>query len=95
MVRLAFRRKLAVLVLSLALLTPWSAQALPLDHPLGEPLSRAVAHLTDWLTIVFGDVGCSWDPSGGCGDKGASEPAPTENLDVGCSWDPDGGDCRS
>jgi hypothetical protein len=83
MVQLAFRRKLAALVLSLALLTPWSAQALPLNLPLGG--------LTEWLTFFFGDVGCSWDPGGFCRDTGASQPTtPVDQIDVGCSMDPSG-----
>ena len=91
MVRLAFRRKLALLVLALALLTPWSAQAQRSGNPTAEPLGGLVARLTEWITTWFGDVGCSWDPDGRCRDTtGSQPPAATDQLDVGCSWDPSG-----
>jgi hypothetical protein len=93
--RLAFRRKLALLALALALLTPWSAQAHPLGSPPAEPLAGLVAHFTEWIAAWFGDVGCSLDPGGLChGATGGQSPASTDESDVGCSWDPDGGGCR-
>jgi len=91
MVRLAFRHKLAVLVLSLALLTPWSAQARPLPGPLAEPLADVASRFAEWFTTLFGDVGCSWDPGGLCRDTNGSQPAPPDDRDVGCSLDPGGG----
>lgn len=91
MVRLASRRKLALLVLALALLTPWSAQAHPSGSPPAEPLGGLVARLTEWITVWFGDIGCSMDPGGRCRDtNGSQAPAATDQLDVGCSMDPDG-----
>jgi hypothetical protein len=89
MVRLTDRCKLAVLVLSLALLAPLSsAEASPLDRPVAESLTAAASRLAGWLTAWLGDVGCSWDP-GGC--PRTSQPAPpAESIDVGCSMDPGG-----
>ena len=88
MVRLADRRMLAVVFLSLALLTPWSAEALPLESP--SP-NGVVDRLTEWLTALLGNIGCSADPSG-C--TSLNQPAPpADNVDVGCSADPGG--CRS
>lgn len=93
MVRLAVRRKLVLLVLALALLTPWSAHALPLGSPPTEPLAGLASRLTEWITALFGDVGCSADPDGRCRDTNGSQPTvPTDQLDVGCSMDP-GGAC--
>jgi hypothetical protein len=93
MFRLAFRRKLVLLVLALALLTPWSAQARPLGSPPAEPLAGLVARLTDSITAWLGDVGCSMDPDGRCRDTAGSQaPTSTDQLDVGCSMDP-GGTC--
>lgn len=86
MVRLAVRRRLVLLVLALTLLAPWSAQAFPLGSPPAEPFADLASRLTEWITALFGDVGCSWDPGGGCRDTNV----PTDQLDVGCSWDPSG-----
>ena len=94
MVRLACRRKLAVLILSLVLLAPWSAEALPLDRPLAEPCAGVVARFTELFTILLGDIGCSWDPSGRCDDSSSGEASvPGDQLDIGCSWDPNGASC--
>jgi hypothetical protein len=90
MVRLASSRKLAVLVLSLVLLAPWSAQALPLGHQIEEPVTKVVSRLAELLTLLLGDVGCSMDPGGCHGTNGSPPAPPTENLDVGCSMDPSG-----
>jgi hypothetical protein len=84
MAQLALCRKLALLVLALALLTPWPAQAFPLGSSPAEPLAGFVARLTGWFTAWFGDVGCSMDPSDRC------HAATTDRLDIGCSMDPDG-----
>ncbi|HYU33458.1 MAG TPA: hypothetical protein VEW48_14980 [Thermoanaerobaculia bacterium] len=95
MVRLAFRSKLALAFLVLALLAPLSAQALPLGSPPAEPLEGLVARLTGWITAFFGDVGCSMDPGGLCHSTSVSQPpAATDQLDVGCSMDPSGGACH-
>ena len=85
MVRLAFRRNL-FLVLTLLLLVPWSAEALPIDRPIADVVSR----LTGWLTALVGDVGCSWDPNGGCSESASQPGAAGDHLDVGCSMDPNG-----
>ena len=77
-------RRLAFLVVALTLLTPWSAQALPLDRPPSAPLADLSARLTDWFMSLLGDIGCSWDPDGWCRDASASNP------DIGCSADPSG-----
>jgi hypothetical protein len=88
MARIAYRCKLAVLVLFLALLTPWSAEALPLDRSVAEPLASAVSRITEFLAAWLGEVGCSMDPGG---SYGTNQPAPpTDNVDVGCSADPSG-----
>jgi hypothetical protein len=95
MVQLAFHRKIALLVLALALLLPWSAQARPLGNSPAEPLAGLLACLTDWITVWFGDVGCSWGPNGLCrGTNWSQPPTPTDHLDVGCSMDP-GGRCKA
>jgi hypothetical protein len=94
MVQLAFRRKLALAVLALALLVPWPSQALPLGSTSSDPLAEFVVRLADWFTAWFGDVGCSWGPNGLCRDTpGSQPPAPTDQPDVGCSADP-GGRCQ-
>ncbi len=80
-------RRLAFLAVVLVLLTPWSAQALPLDRPLSAPLAELASGLTGWLTSLWGDIGCSWDPGGGCRTTTSDQP------DIGCSMDPDG-QCR-
>jgi hypothetical protein len=85
MLRLAFRRHL-FLVLTFLLLVPWSAEALPIDRPLADAVSR----LTGWLTALVGDVGCSMDPSGGCHESASQSGATGDHPDVGCSADPDG-----
>lgn len=94
MVRLAGHCKLAVLILSLALLTPWSAAAFPLDRSAPEPGAGFVSRFFDWLTSTFSDIGCSMDPGGSCRDTGVSPPpTSSDDLDIGCSMDP-GGRCR-
>jgi hypothetical protein len=91
MVRLAFRRKLVLAILALALLTPWSAQARPSGSPPAEPAAGLVARFTEWITAWFGDIGCSMDPGGLChGATQSQPPASTDQLDVGCSLDPSG-----
>ncbi len=93
MVRLACRQKLAVLVLSLTLLTPWSAEALP--RSLQVPSDGVGARLLKWFTILLGDIGCSADPDGRCRDTNASQtPAPSDHLDIGCSADSSGSACN-
>jgi hypothetical protein len=89
MVHSTFRRNL-LLVHMLVLLAPWSAEALPIDRPLAEAVSR----LTGWLTAWWADVGCSMDPDGRCHGTIVTQPSPpVDHLDVGCSADPDGGAC--
>ncbi len=93
MVRLARRRKLAVLILSLALLAPWSAEAFPLDGP-HEPSAGIMARLAEWFAVFLGDIGCSMDPSGNCHGPNGSQPSvPGDQPDIGCSADPNGGPC--
>jgi len=93
--RFAFRSKLALAFLVLALLTPLSAQALPLGSPPAEPFAGFVTRLTEWITAFFGDVGCSADPDGRCHSTSVSQPpTTTDQLDVGCSADPNGGACH-
>lgn len=88
MPRFTFRHRLVPLFVTVLLLVaPWSAQALPLDR--ADPLTGGVARLIAWISTMFGDYGCSADPSGTC--RGLSTPpAPPDQVDVGCSLDPDG-----
>jgi hypothetical protein len=87
----ACRRKLAGLVLSLALLAPWPAGALPFDRSAREPGADVVSRLIEWLASVFGDIGCSMDPDGRCRDSSVSPPPTSgDDLDIGCSMDPNG-----
>ena len=90
MARITFCRKLAVLALALALLSPWSAEALPLDRTFAEPLNTTVYRLVELLTAWLGDVGCSMDPGGSHGTSVSQPAPPTADGDVGCSMDPSG-----
>ncbi|HEX7183580.1 MAG TPA: hypothetical protein VF756_17225 [Thermoanaerobaculia bacterium] len=87
-------RRLAALVLSLALIAPWGASA-------AGPEPEPAAALWSWLTALWAEAGCRLDPSG-CvesqGDNGCradpngcttEEPSP----DAGCRLDPDGAAC--
>lgn len=81
----AVRFHLVFSVVALALLSPGAAAALPAGQPLAAPPGDFASRLTGWLTNWWGDVGCSWDPNGRCG----------ESLEVGCSMDPGGISCAS
>jgi hypothetical protein len=91
------RRKIAVLLLAIFLLTPWVAAAEPRQ---GEHQRAAgatlglLARLWSALTAVWIDAGCTIDPNGRCGGH-STTPEPTENADAGCTIDPFGGGCRA
>ena len=71
-------RRLAVLVLSLALIAPGSASA---AGPKSEPgRESASSRLWGWLTNLWAEAGCIMDPDGCSGTQG----------DEGCIIDPDG-----
>lgn len=59
-----------------------------------EAESHAIDRLLDWLSTLWGDVGCIVDPSGQCGDASETGENSGEGLDVGCIVDPNGGPCR-
>ena len=91
-------RRLAVLVLSLALVAPSGASA-TVTGP--EPGREPVASLWGWLTALWAEAGCRIDPSGCAaaqGDNGCrADPngCATEDpsLDNGCRADPSGTPC--
>ncbi|HEX7181573.1 MAG TPA: hypothetical protein VF756_06995 [Thermoanaerobaculia bacterium] len=90
-------RRLAVLVVSLALIAPWGASAAGLkSEPGREAASQGLAGLWGWLTRLWTDNGCGIDPNGcaedqgdnGCGiDPGGCAGTQGDN---GCGADPDG-----
>ena len=78
------RRKIAVLLLALLLLTPWVAAAEPLQGEHQRAAGAAwglLARLWSALTTAWVDEGCTIDPYGRCGN---------DSLDGGCTIDPDG-----
>jgi len=78
-------RPLFVLLLAL-LFAPWPAEARPSEtHRADAAASPQIERFIGWLVTLWGDVGCTVDPSGGC---------LRESLDVGCTVDPDGRGCR-
>ena len=87
-------RRLAVLVVMLALIAPWGASA---AEPKTEPgANQALAGLWGWLTRLWAENGCLIDPSGCAGAQGdngcIADPggcADTQ-IDNGCIIDPDG-----
>jgi hypothetical protein len=78
------RRKIAVLLLAVFLLTPWVAAAEPRpgehQRAAGTTLDL-LASLWSALTAVWIDEGCTIDPNGRCGG---------DRLDNGCTIDPFG-----
>jgi hypothetical protein len=84
-----------VLVLALLLAAPWFAAAQPSEALRFEPKAGPIHLFLDWLEGLWGDNGCTFDPSGGCRDGAASEsPSGTDGLDNGCTFDPDGSPCH-
>ena len=99
-----FRRKTAVLAVTLTLALPWCAAAArpsltpPALRETSAPLELLRAGFWSWLRGVWTKEGCSIDPGGKpvCGPASAGSPepaAPTNNADVGCSIDPGGSPC--
>jgi hypothetical protein len=87
------RRKIGVLLLTLALLAPWNAaaeQGARSDQLGTRTPWELLARLWNTVVALWGEAGCSMDPYGDCG---VTNPPPAENLDEGCSVDPYG-DCR-
>ncbi|HEX7185885.1 MAG TPA: hypothetical protein VF756_28935 [Thermoanaerobaculia bacterium] len=88
-------RRLAVLVLSLALVAPGGASA-AVTGP--EPSREPAASFWGWLTALWAENGCHLDPDGCAGAQGdngcRADPngCATEDpsLDNGCHADPDG-----
>jgi len=71
----SFRCLATVLVLALFLAAPWPAAARPSEAPPSEVKARPIhLLLVEWLEDLWGDAGCTFDPSGGCRDGAA----PTE-----------------
>jgi hypothetical protein len=61
-------RRLAVLVLSLALIAPWGASA---TGPKSEPGREAASsRLWGWLANLWAEAGCILDPNGGACAEG-------------------------
>jgi hypothetical protein len=86
------RRTIAVLVLAAVLLAPSAAGAAPRALPANRAVTGALGDLLArfWSSIIalWGDGGCSADPSGRC-DTHVTTPPITP--DGGCSVDPSGG----
>ncbi|HEX7184796.1 MAG TPA: hypothetical protein VF756_23420 [Thermoanaerobaculia bacterium] len=95
-------RRLAVLVLSLALIAPWGASAAgPKTEPDREAAAQALAGLWGWLTSLWAEAGCHIDPDGCAGTQGDNgcrlDPngcdnasGAAEDIDAGCRLDPNG-----
>jgi len=86
------RSRIAVLVLALALVAPWTAAAQPRHRAERSTKSFSVpapwdllAMLRSFLSSLQTDNGCSLDPFGRCIDQPA-----TTTSDNGCSADPFG-----
>lgn len=105
MVQRPCRRRLAVLMVSLALAGPWStAAALPgfdFDRA-GSAAVRAdhlFARLRGWLAAFWAEEGCVIDPSGRCMPQTSATPqtdapdVPPVGRDEGCGIDPGGKPC--
>ncbi|HKH49013.1 MAG TPA: hypothetical protein VKM72_30480 [Thermoanaerobaculia bacterium] len=94
-------RPLFVLLLAL-LFAPWRAEARPSEaHRADAAASPPIERFIGWLVTLWGDVGCTMDPSGGACresvDNGCTaDPSGgcRDSLDNGCTMDPDGGGCR-
>lgn len=95
---------LAVVVVSLALATPWCAAAAwqkppNLDQavrPTASPLPELAHRLWGWLTEQWTKVGCSLDPGGrqACRLSATLDPGTYPSVgEVGCSLDPGGLEC--
>ena len=83
----------ALLILSLLLCTPWSAQAGAAGTP-GAEGPAGLYRLLDWLAGLLGEAGCTFDPSGVCRDSTDSELATgSDGLEAGCIFDPSGRGC--
>jgi hypothetical protein len=87
---------LSVLLILALLLAPWAAEARPTAPPRTDAAASQsiIDHVIGWLLTLWGDVGCTVDPSGGCGSGGSTPPSGSESLDTICTWDPNGGGCR-
>src|SRR5947209_8580961 len=90
------RSRIAVLVLALALVAPWTAAAQPRHGAERSTKSFSVpapwdllAMLRSFLSSLQTDNGCSLDPFGRCIDQPATTQS-TTTLDNGCSADPNG-----
>jgi hypothetical protein len=97
-----YRRKIAVLAMTLILALPWCAAA---ARPVSQHGSLAIrvsaaevlrAGFWGWLRGVWTKEGCTIDPGGkpACGLTSAEPPAtPASNADAGCTIDPGGSPC--
>jgi hypothetical protein len=92
MSRRLVRLRIAVLVLTVALVAPWASASQPLRQAERSARSTSVPAPWNLLEMVWSlltgsqtENGCSLDPNGGC----IGQPA-TTTSDNGCSADPNG-----
>jgi hypothetical protein len=85
----ALRRTTLLLLLCIALATPWAATAAPHNpRPAPAAAPAPLSRFWSFLQSLWGEEGCMLDPSGRCKTAAAQAPAP--NTDTGCMIDPSG-----
>lgn len=83
MVRAFLPKAVLLLVLSLLLAAPIQAAG---SRP-ADPAAKGIfTQVWDFLTGVWGRIGCDIDPDGRC----VPRPSPATDLDSGCDIDPSG-----